>query len=612
MAGPLLWDPNGTGGSDGDGVWNNTDTSWWNGTADVAYISGGTANGTTAAGSNSMTVSTVNGLQIGQVVAGANIPVGTTITGISGNTVTLSNNATAASTQPYLFSAGDAVFGNGGAAGQVTVSDLQFVNTMTFNPVSSGTYVLTSGTIMVSNAIGVTITVANNTTARIDSTIANFAGSGGLRVNGGANLILGGGYRLNTNNQWLTYGTGTVTFASGTFMAYNAAGTKSDFTFWVQNAYINQGSSTVDTGNGTAFIGYNGGQLVTYTVNDDNAKFSAGSVILGRGGSNNAGLFNLKKGTANVIGTGNSILIGFDNSKGTLLIEGGVFTATNGLTVINNYNGTGAFTLEDSLQIKGGVTTLKGIQLGVDTVNTSVVTGTASLYVSGGTLNIGASGITAAATSTSVKNINLSGGTIGVADGATGWSSSLNMVLTQGAGGNVTFDAGKDISLNNRTITLQGKLTGSGGMNVGGGTVILQGANTYAGQTVVSTGAILQLAGSHTINLASLTEPMYMLGGELDLSLGSIILNFTGVTPTVGQSWSLISGDLAGLNLGSNANWLSGFTLQEGSIWANGNNYFFDTSNGTLTYGVIPEPSTYVMLGIGVLLLAVNSRHRRA
>jgi hypothetical protein len=50
---------------------------------------------TTTSGSNSATVSSATGLVVGQIVSSANLPAGTSITAISGTTLTLSANATA-------------------------------------------------------------------------------------------------------------------------------------------------------------------------------------------------------------------------------------------------------------------------------------------------------------------------------------------------------------------------------------------------------------------------------------------------------------------------------------------------------------------------------------
>lgn len=52
--------------------------------------------GTATSGSNSLTVSSATGVAVGQVVVGAGIPIGTTITALSGTTATLSVNTTAA------------------------------------------------------------------------------------------------------------------------------------------------------------------------------------------------------------------------------------------------------------------------------------------------------------------------------------------------------------------------------------------------------------------------------------------------------------------------------------------------------------------------------------
>ena len=79
--------------------------------------------------------------------------------------------------------------------------------------------------------------------------------------------------------------------------------------------------------------------------------------------------------------------------------------------------------------------------------------------------------------------VNLGGGTVSA---SASWTSPLNMTLT-GSNGPVTFNTAGN------TIALSGILSGPGGLNVtGGGFLELSGANSYLGDTTVSSG-ILQL-----------------------------------------------------------------------------------------------------------------------
>src|SRR5579863_534825 len=110
-------------------------------------------------------------------------------------------------------SAATAVFGGSpgtGAAGTVTVSGTQTVQSLVFNPAASGNFTLTGGTI---TSIAGMITANSN--AAINSTLA---GTSGLTLTGSSTLTIGG---------TTTY-TGTTTVSSGTLILSN--GTASSIT----------------------------------------------------------------------------------------------------------------------------------------------------------------------------------------------------------------------------------------------------------------------------------------------------------------------------------------------------------------------------------------------
>jgi autotransporter-associated beta strand protein len=200
-----------------------------------------------------------------------------------------------------------------------------------------------------------------------------------------------------------------------------------------------------DSGSGT--IVQNGG---TFTFNPGSMPAGNLRLLLAATGSSatqsaydmNAGLLDM---------TGDNLSIGWGNqtgSTGVMLQIGGVITNVNEMRIPTTGGGSGL-----------GVYTLSG----------------GKIYIlGGGIVNDGPSYV-----------INLGGGTV-VAE--TSWSSSLNMNLTN-LNGSVTFDTGAG-----NNITLSGALSGNGGLIVtDSGTLELQGANTYTGDTIVNTGSTLQL-----------------------------------------------------------------------------------------------------------------------
>ena len=216
-------------------------------------------------------------------------------------------------------------------------------------------------------------------------------------------------------------------------------------------------------------------------------------------------------------------------------ITAGSFVVGNAATVVNystaamNVSGVlklGTTTAAHSTTFNqtAGIITAGGLQLG-DAASTVAQTYT----LTGGTLNLGSSGITTAGTG--ARTASLGGATLGA---AAPWSTTLAMTLTSTTIG-TTFDT------TGGNISLSGTLSGGGAKLVksGGGTLILTGANTYTGDTTVN-GGTLSVNGSSIANASKLV----INGGVVDASGTETVdtLFFGGAQQAAGTWGSTSSG----------------------------------------------------------------------
>jgi fibronectin-binding autotransporter adhesin len=232
---------------------------------------------------------------------------------------------------------------------------------------------------------------------------------------------------------------------------------------------------------------------------------------------------------------------------------------------------TGMFT------VNGGVFTAKGIALD----NRGATGGEDTLEVNGGILNIGANGIGSQNAATpATYEVILKGGTIRA---TAPWTSNLETTLTSGGTG-IIYDT------NGNEVTLSGILKGTGGLaKAGAGTLLLTGANTYAGGTTVNsgtlrignggasgsvgTGAVLIAAGASLIysRTDSLTVPGTISGtGAVSIESGSLNLaNATGtLSATVAAGSTLaISGSVGTVTV-STTGTLEASTAGTGTVTA--------------------------------------------
>ena len=371
-----------------------------------------------------------------------------------------------------------------------------------------------------------TITLgANVTVAGLTASVDNY-------------IIAGGGFTLTSGGVGLITATGSLTINAPLTMSANQTwSAASGKTLTVAGTVTGGGFTLTKTGAGT--LALNGtlsgvGAVVTDgTAGNAITLGSAANVSfasLNTGGS--AARINVTSaGTLNVSGSffinnNTAAAAAFTQTAGTVNLTSGTddgFTGSVGIaaraaaTVQNNYNlqggtlnvlntalymaiGGGA---NGRLNITGGTANLLGLKL--SGASTSAV---GALSLTGGRLNLGATGLQNGATTSASSTVTLGAGTLGA---FANWSSSRAMTLSDAATG-VTLDTLDSVDgVTGRTITLTGALSGSGSLRKqGAGTLALGAANTFTGGSTLSAGTLLL---SHQNALQSST--LALSGGTL-------------------------------------------------------------------------------------------------
>ncbi len=335
-------------------------------------------------GANTVTVSAgVANLAVGQSVTGTGIQPGTTITGISGTTVTLSQPTTAGGTAtfPAAIVIGAAIVNNTSATGLIKSGFGNLVLTSAGNTYTGGTFV-NGGTLTLamSGVLGSTAPVtisnggtlafsrtdpngspynfANNVTnhgnVQVNTGAVNFSGSisgdGGFIKAGGANstVTLSGAntYRGNTNVQMGTLAVGNggsinTGLLGGNLNVGTVAGQRAVVTIGA-GASVTVSSVTIGTQTTSAGALYQtGGSLAALTPSASDNNF--GNFGVANGGSGSYGYYRLSGGTLAVTqfgisgqSPGNAVV---DITGGTLSTLQGLHLARQGAdTPVNSHN----------------------------------------------------------------------------------------------------------------------------------------------------------------------------------------------------------------------------------------------------------------------------------
>ncbi|HTJ79269.1 MAG TPA: autotransporter-associated beta strand repeat-containing protein [Rariglobus sp.] len=384
------------------------------------------------------------------------------------------------------------------AKGVVTLSGTQTVAEVKFHVADGGSYTLSGGKLVLAG-ISPAVTVDAGGEVVVGSMLVPLSAFK-TTIGQGAKLALSGG-QFTTNVAWTVLGGGLLELNGGVF-----GGKGGNITLWTQGDVL-QRAATLDLKGGRLLIGYGGDSV--YTIDDPAAiivqaassSLSANLNIVGRSGK--SGTLRLKNGTVTLT---TPVLIGGDgSSRGVVSIEGGTLSDPDCPLYINHDAVFPAGSGE--LSISGGVLRIGGIQLGAG--GNFKPGASAKLKMTGGALYVGAAGISKKAAGDLSTNILLAGGTIGALEN---WTSPLDMTLAEG--GNVIFTAANEGG-ESRLINLNGVLSGAGGLTKSGvGVLVLNGANTYRGDTMITAGTLALGAGG------SLASQMIVVrsGSVLDVS----------------------------------------------------------------------------------------------
>ncbi len=203
---------------------------------------------------------------------------------------------------------------------------------------------------------------------------------------------------------------------------------------------------------------------------------------------------------------------------GNYLFENNSSTSGATLTIGGTVSGTGT----DTLTLGGSNT---GTQLISGVIGNG--TGTVSLNVTGSTWNLSGANTYTGGTTVTSGTLDLTGSLAATGNLTVngGGLFNLNNGIGQTIGalngsGDIDLVAATDTLTVNNGGTFSGIISGLGGLTVGGGTLVLSGANTYTGITGIAGGATLSVANSG--NLGSTSGITFGAGGGTLLTTGGI------------------------------------------------------------------------------------------
>ncbi len=383
-------------------------------------------------------------------------------------------------------------------------------------------------------------------------------------------------------------------------------------------------------GNGVLLLNgtndYTGGTVITAgrlnALNDAALGEASGSITLNGGdlGANSQNNTNRNGGT-DIIGA-RDVIVG--TQGGGIAVSGnneftttGNLSGTGTLTFINLGGGGGRsinFNSTDN-DFTGGivinsVSSTFQVNSLADSSNNIVFDSTGTQ-----TFRYGAGAITDLTLNGRAIALNNSNGNIDNANSTHAITINTNLIAT--GGGNKTLALSATSGPTNVFAGVIANETDGGSgtvaLNVsGGGTWELRGENTFTGDTTISAG---------TLTLADVSSMRFQIGddgvnnsilgsGTINLD-GELFFDLTSASTNGGNLWNIVDVDNLNESYGStfSVNSSLGLFTGDSGIWSledNGTIWEFSESTGVLT--VIPEPTTALLGGLGMLLLMRRRR----
>ncbi|MCP5547376.1 MAG: autotransporter-associated beta strand repeat-containing protein [Akkermansiaceae bacterium] len=473
-------------------------------------------------------------------------------------------------------------------------------------------------------------------TSGTGGTFTGFAqGSGSIANFGKINL----GWDANTTSTMNVNTSGTIT---GGEIEIGSTGGGPTSTFNIDNGAVNLTGSFEVGGNqwsnqgGSSFFNMSGGSITTggefwgggngaTTAVQSGGSITSGAwFVVGRGGTNVAtytmsGNASVTAATSTV---GSFAVVGsFAGSQGTLEVGGNATFQTGGnRKMFIGEGGTGTLDLVDNghVTVNNNVTG-DGFRLGV------LAGSSGTVNLDGGTLEVGY-----IAKGAGSGTFNFNGGTLKVAgnhDGSNTFMSGLTAANVESGGAVIdTNGSAADVVVSQNLLDAGG---GGGLTKQGAGTLVLGGANTYTGATVVSAGSLF-VTGSLGGGAVSVANGATIggggsLDGNLSLDAGAKFAfsetDTLSVTGTVSLDPSFGVDDLVGLSaatadgtytlIDTTATDFSALNIQnwgEANKYTLGANKFAWFEQGSLDLVVIPEPGAALLGSIGLLTLLRRRR----
>lgn len=406
---------------------------------------------------------------------------------------------------------------------------------------------------------------------------------------------------------------------------------------------------TFDTTEPNAEINVSGSTNVLLTNNNvatDSEITLADNLVIDHTGTGTLTLDAVIEGTGNITinGTGNVI---FDNAgtantfTGDLAIDGASLQVINAGKLgnaandIDISNGGELYFTGASTVVATRATTLSGGDANLKT--DAAVTVNAVIDGSGKLIKTGAGGLTLTATNTFSGGFEIQDGRVTVNTGSGGAAAlgsgtitfNSDVVTSATTGSEIFVQApgaanptisnalvltgnGGSIAVGGNTTTFSGATSGTGDLRKrGGGNLVFSGAYSFGGDFTIENGGAVTLGSSGTftfdIDASGVNNSIsHQTAAVTDLNLdGTFVFDLTGAGTGLSDEWTIIG---SSFNTTYDTNFaITGFTETAG-VWSNGT-YEFSELTGVLT--VVPEPSTFALLGGLIALSWVMSRRRK-